>query len=331
MVEICDVDVSDEPRLREWYDAWAAAQAHRPPETYESWENARAALPRPHPDFDAQLFVACDQGTVVGAGLVNLPLSDNRTLSYAEVGVPPHQRRRGFGAALLAEVERRSRAAGRERALLEVYVPPDGECDGSEFAERHGYTVANREAMKAVDLEASSSWWPALEAEVETALGDHRVVTWRDACPDELIEGFGAALSRATSLIPQGDLGLEDADFTVERLRSHEQRRVAIGVANFAAAAVTPAGDVVGLTGVRVNLNDPRVAHVGVTMVLPEHRGHRLGLATKLATHRALREQVPECRLVVTSNSELNTHMNAINEAMGYRRLETLLEYHRTL
>ena len=66
-------------------------------------------------------------------------------------------------------------------------------------------------------------------------------------------------------------------------------------------------------------------------MVLPEHRGHRLGLATKLASHRALRAAVPACRLVVTSNADVNTHMNAINEALGYRPLETLLEYHRAI
>ncbi|HET7432833.1 MAG TPA: GNAT family N-acetyltransferase [Nocardioides sp.] len=331
MVVIRDVDVADEPRLREWYDAWAAAQAHRPPETYESWENARVALPRPHPDYAVELFTAHDHEAVVGAAMVNLPLSDNRTLAYAEVGVPPHLRRRGFGVALLAEVERRSRAAGRERALVEVYVPPDGACDGVGFAERHGYSVANREAMKAVDLDAAAPRWPALEAEALAARADYRVVTWRDTCPDDLVESFGAALSRVMSLIPQGDLDLEDADFTVERIRAGEQRRRDIGVADLEAAAVTPDGTVVGLTGVRVNLHDPRVAHVGVTMVLPEHRGHRLGLATKLATHRALREQVPACRLVVTSNAERNTHMNAINDALGYRQLETLLEYHRTL
>ena len=66
-------------------------------------------------------------------------------------------------------------------------------------------------------------------------------------------------------------------------------------------------------------------------MVLPEHRGHRLGLATKLASHRALRAAVPACRLVTTSNAEVNMHMNAINEAIGYRLVETLVEYHRTI
>jgi len=331
VTEIRDVDVTDETRLREWYDAWAAAQAHRPPETYESWENARVALPRPHPDFGVQLFTAHAGVDVVGAAMVNLPLKDNRSVSYAEVGVPPEHRRHGFGSVLLAEVERRSRAAGRDRALFEVYVPPEGDSDGIGFAEHHGYSVANREGMKGVDLETAPSQWPALETEVEAARGDYRIAAWRDACPEDLIEGFGAALSRVMSLIPQGDLDLEDADFTVERLRSHERRRRDIGVVTFEAAAVAPDGTVAGLSGVRVNRHDPRVAHVAVTMVLPEHRGHRLGMATKLATHRALREQVPACRLVVTSNSDLNTHMNAINDALGYRRLETLLEYHRTL
>jgi hypothetical protein len=66
-------------------------------------------------------------------------------------------------------------------------------------------------------------------------------------------------------------------------------------------------------------------------MVLPGHRGHRLGLAVKLAGHRALRAEVPDCQAVVTSNADVNQRMNAINEALGYRQLETLLEYHRTL
>jgi RimJ/RimL family protein N-acetyltransferase len=170
-----------------------------------------------------------------------------------------------------------------------------------------------------------------LEAEVQAALGDYRVVTWRDACPEEYVESFGRAVSRVMSLIPQGDLDLEDRDWTVERVRAAEKRRVDVGLATFESVALSPDDTVVGLTGVRVSTRDPVRAHIGVTMVLPEHRGRRLGLATKLASHRALRAAVPDCRLVVTSNAEVNTHMNAINEAMGYRLAETLIEYHKRL
>jgi ribosomal protein S18 acetylase RimI-like enzyme len=329
VLEIRDVDVTDEAQLHQWYDVWAASQSHRPEAMVESWENARVALPRPHPMFRFELLAAYDGETAVGAGLVNLPMADNLTVSYCDLGTAPEHRGRGVGTALLAEAERRSRAAGRERALFEVFSPDGGPTGDSRFAEARGCSVANREDTKAVDLAAAEGRWPELEAEVAEALGDYRVVTWRDRCPGELVESFGLALSRVMSLIPQGELDLEDTEWDVQKVRSLEERRLEIGLATFESAAVDAGGTVVGLTGVRVNRNDPRVAHIGITMVLPEHRGHRLGLATKLASHRALRAAVPECRLVATSNSELNTHMSAINEALGYHRLETLIEYHK--
>jgi GNAT superfamily N-acetyltransferase len=334
VLEIRDVDTSDEVQVRRWYDVWRASQPHRPGTLLPSWEAARIPLSTPRTDFEVSLFGAHDGDVVVGAGLLNLPLEDNPTLAYAEVMAHPEHRRRGVGSAVLEEVERRTRAAGRERVLVEVFVPGEEDAERSgdaAFATARGYVVANREGSKAVDLTASEALWPALEAEAAAALGDYRVVGWRDACPEEYVASFGAAVSKAMSLIPQGDLALEDRDWSVDQIRAAEERRLTIGLATFESAAVAPDGTVAGLTGVRVNTRDPVVAHVGITMVLPEHRGHRLGLATKLVNHRALRAAYPECRLVITSNSEVNTHMNAINEAMGYRRLETLLEYHRQI
>ena len=34
----------------------------------------------------------------------------------------------------------------------------------------------------------------------------------------------------------------------------------------------------------------------------------------------------PECVSVDTCNAEVNAHMNAVNEALGYRSIETCLE-----
>jgi GNAT superfamily N-acetyltransferase len=331
MLENRDVDTSDEGPLRRWYDVWAASQPHRRPDLIPSWEAAGRPLSTTPPGFDLQLFGVFDGATAVGAGLANLPLDDNPTVVYADVMAHPDHRRRGVGSAVLEELERRAQAAGRERVLTEVFQTADGDGGGSAFAEARGYVAANREGVKAVDLPASEPRWPDLEDQVAAALGDYRIVTWRDRCPDEYVESFGTALSRVMSLIPQGDLDLEDRDWTVERVQEAEQRRVQVGLATFESAAVAPDGTVIGLTGVRVSTHDPRTAHVSVTMVLPEHRGHRLGLATKLASHRALRAAFPGCRLVTTSNAEVNAHMNAINEAMGYQVVETLVEYHKRL
>jgi GNAT superfamily N-acetyltransferase len=331
VLEICEVDPGDPNRLRAWYDVWAAAQRHRPEVMVQTWESSRRALATPHPSLAFELFEVRAGGEPAGVGLVNLPQDDNLTVAYFDAMVHPDHRRRGVGTAVVEEVERRASTAGRRRVLTEVFDQPGGDGGDAAFAEARGYSLANSEGMKTLDLAASEPAWPALEDEVAAHLGTYRVVTWRDRCPDDLVEGFGAALSRIMSLIPQGELDLEDTDFTVERVQALEERRLAIGLATFESAAVSSDGAVVGLTGVRANLHDPRVAHVGVTMVLPGHRGRRLGLAVKLASHRALRAEVPDCELVVTSNADVNTHMNAINESLGYRQLETLLEYHRTL
>jgi GNAT superfamily N-acetyltransferase len=329
--EIRDVDLDDESQLKRWYDAWAASQAGRPPGMIESWENARVAMPWRHPDFRADLFSVTEGHEVVGAGMVNLPLHDNLTVAYAEISVQPHHRRRGVGAVVLGEVERRAAAAGRERVLTGVFTPLRGTSPGVAFAEAHGYTVANREEMKALEVTTAEPRWAALEEQVAAALGDYRILVWRDVVPDEYVEQMCVLLGQFMSLVPQGDLDLEDGEWTVERFRAAEQRRVEIGAALFLAVAAAPDGALVAASEVRLHTRDPRVAHVSITMVLPDHRGHRLGLATKLGTHRALRAAFPECGLVVTSNADANDHMNAINEAMGYRVLENLLEYHRRL
>jgi GNAT superfamily N-acetyltransferase len=332
MPEISEIDVHDATALREWFAVWVAGQRHRPPVLIPSWESARVPLSTPRDDFDVSVFGVREAGALIGVALLNLPLADNPTVAYADLMTHPDHRRRGVGSSLLAELEHRARAAGRGRLLGEVFVPADqeGEVTGDQlFAAAQGYAVANREGMKAVHLDAAETLWPPLEAEVEAALGDYRVVTWRDICPEEYVESFAHAVSRAMSLIPQGDLDLDDRAWTAESIREYEQHRIEIGLVTVESAAVSRDGTVVGLTGLRTNVADPRIARIGITMVLPEHRGHRLGLATKLASHRALREHVPGCEIVGTSNAEVNTHMNAINERMGYRHLETLVEYHK--
>ena len=55
-----------------------------------------------------------------------------------------------------------------------------------------------------------------------------------------------------------------------------------------------------------------------MTAVTAPHRGHRLGLLVKAAMHQWLVDAEPGVRRVVTSNSETNGHMIAINEALGY-------------
>jgi GNAT superfamily N-acetyltransferase len=132
------------------------------------------------------------------------------------------------------------------------------------------------------------------------------------------------------SMVPTGDLALEDGEWTPERYVENE-RRVADRNRCFAAAAISPDGELVGYSDVNVSRAHPTQGSVGITFVLPGHRGHSLGLTVKLANHRSLVAALPACELVRTTNADTNAHMNAVNEQLGYRQVEDMLEVQKVI
>lgn len=90
--------------------------------------------------------------------------------------------------------------------------------------------------------------------------------------------------------------------------------------------AIAPDGSVAGASDVRIKDADPTHGQIGTTIVDPAHRGHRLGLALKIATRDLTLATYDELQTVDTCNAEVNQHMNAVNEALGYRSIESLLE-----
>ena len=61
-----------------------------------------------------------------------------------------------------------------------------------------------------------------------------------------------------------------------------------------------------------------RPVHQGVTLVLKEHRGHRLGMVTKVANIQQLAQFSPETPFIITDNAEENRPMLDVNEAVGF-------------
>lgn len=330
-IDVRQVDPTDERALHGWWQAGHAASAERPYDAWPSWEVSRRALPVPRTDGAMTLVVARAGGQVVGASMLGVFHHDNTHLADLSVYVPPEQRRRGVGRALLVDLEQRASTEGRRTLLGTAYAPVGGESAGSAFAAATGYAVANQEETKLVDLTAALPTWAPLDEEAAAGLGDYRLEVHDGPVPESRVADLCHLLEKFIGQVPNGDLELEDATWTPQRLRDGERRSREAGRTQVMALAVTPDDRLCGFSDVRIDRADPRQGYVGGTLVLPEHRGHRLGLGLKLLSHRHAAALFPTCTHVVTGNAGVNAPMNAVNEAMGYRVVERCLDVQKLL
>lgn len=330
-VEVRELDRTDEGQLRGWWSCGHDAMSTLPVDLWTDWEISRHALPQVDPDSRTVFLGAYVEEAMVGSGLVVLPLADNTHLGVVQVWVPPDRRRRGYGTALLARGESLVAEAGRSTILADVRVPVGEETDDSRWAASRGYAVANVDGVKVADLAATAHLLPSLEAHAAERRGDYRLAWWVDPAPEEHLASLAAAMSRFLEEIPLGELDLQPEVWTPDRLRAREARRRAQRREALVVVALTPGGEVAGYTDLVVAPHAPRLAGIEDTLVLPEHRGHRLGLAMKVLLHQQLRALHPGAELVVTGNATTNRWMNDVNEQLGYRLVDQQLELQKVL
>jgi RimJ/RimL family protein N-acetyltransferase len=70
-----------------------------------------------------------------------------------------------------------------------------------------------------------------------------------------------------------------------------------------------------------VEPGEPRWGHQALTAVTRRHRGHRLGLLVKTAMLEWLAEAEPQVERVETGNASANSHMIAVNDALGFEMI----------
>jgi GNAT superfamily N-acetyltransferase len=271
-------------------------------------------------------FAAYDADTMVGAARLDLSVYDNLHVASLVLYVDPDRQRRGVGRALEAHCASRARAEGRRLMMAEAFAPTDEESAGTRFARALGYSAGIEDGIKVVDLDETEPTWAALEAKASARRGDYRLVTWQDHVPDALVADYCRLNEMFFDEAPTGDLEIENEVWDARRVAEREKRNLLTGRHELGAGALAPDGTMVGVTEIVVNERAPHRGFQSGTLVVPEHRGHALGLALKLANHRQLREVFPQCAVVMTGNAGVNAPMNAVNEQLGYREIERCVE-----
>jgi RimJ/RimL family protein N-acetyltransferase/GNAT superfamily N-acetyltransferase len=334
-VQVIPVDAHDDAAFARWYTAHAAgASAGRtdPPiwTLPESLVLHRESGPDAANLREAYAAVT-DAGAVVGAGHLEAPLRDNPRYAFLGVDVPTEYRARGVGTAVYARLVERAAELGRTVLGAELHQPFDApEVPGAGFAKRRGFTRRNVEIRRVLRLPVPRSRLDELAAHAAERSGGYVLRQWRGPCPDELAEQYAYLKSLLMTDAPMGELQYEPEVWDVARLRAREQQVAEQGRTALTAVAIAPDGRLAGHTQIGVPGHEPGVAYQWDTLVLTGHRGHRLGLALKVANLRTLLDGFPDRHRLTTYNAEQNGPMVAVNDALGFRPVEYLEEWQRS-
>jgi GNAT superfamily N-acetyltransferase len=310
----------DDASFARWCAVWATAELLDRPGEAPRAATEHVVLGRelvgPGGSRDGTHRAALLGDDVVGALRLMYPLRDNTTVAFVDLAVHPEHRRRGIGGVLLAEALQLAAAAGRSELIAEVDEPgPD--TAGRAFAQRHGWTCDLLETRRDLVLPPDEARLAALETEARQAAAGYEVVTWRDRTPDALVDDRALLEERMSTDAPHGDLPVEAERWDAQRIREVEGLNVARGRTVLSAGAVRD-GRLVAFTDLHVPLSNAEHARQGATLVLREHRGHRLGALIKAAVLRELAVTFPGTTRITTLNSEGNAPMVAVNRALGF-------------
>jgi GNAT superfamily N-acetyltransferase len=280
-----------------------------------------------------RLLVARAEGRIVAQGTTETQTGDKADTSWVEVLVHPEFRGRGIGRALADRVEETVQADGRRKVIAYVagretaghrLASPTGfgsiaaDDRATRFLHARGYSFEQVERMSRLELPV-----PGLDTLVATAQlasgADYRVHTWVGRTPERWLEDRAILATRMSTDAPSAGLEEPEDVWTAERQRDADDRRESSPRRHLVAAAEhVPSGRLVAYSVLSVPRQQHRAVQQYATLVLREHRGHRLGMLVKVANLAHLAVVSPGHPSILTFNAEENRHMLEVNEALGF-------------
>ncbi len=292
-------------------------------------------LPHYQPtEYERRLgWLVIDDGTAIGRIGLDLPSEKDSKVAFWLIELLRERWGRGIGSAAYELVEAIARENGR--TVLQTWAehpaadgprlaPPTGfgeipEDHMARFLVRHGYTLEQVERNSAFDLTGPFERVEQLLAEARAASQDYRVVQWFAPTPAEFVEGYAWMKSRMSTDAPSAALEFDEEAWDAARLAQHDARYTDSGrTLQVTAAQHIATGRLCAFNELVIGKDRTAASHQEDTLVLKEHRGHKLGTLVKCAGLLSWRDVAPQSPRVLTYNAEENRPMLDINEAIGF-------------
>ena len=298
--------------------------AYEPEEELPFWKN---------PHQPQRMIVAKVDGQVVGEASYETYVGENADSGWLSVKVLSEFRGHGIGTALADRVEAMARADGKPKGIAYTAlqdVPGDripsptgfgsipAEHPDVRFLQKRGYSFEQVERLSRLPLPVEGIDDRVAEAATRSG-DDYAVHYWTGATPEQWRSDIAMLATRMSTDAPSAGLEQPEDVWTVERVieadaRNAESPRTRI----VAAVEHVPSGHLAGYTVLSAPAQLHRSVSQYITIVLKEHRGHKLGMLLKVANLEHLQRVKPGHSSVTTFNAEENRFMLDVNEAVGF-------------
>lgn len=272
----------------------------------------------------------------VGCAMAWWETRDDPDMLMTYVFVDSGFRQQGIGTALAHHVREAFADQGFTRALAGINTlqpgadaltgpggagAVEGSHPGVRMALGEGFTLTQAAVWSRYDVHRPSvDPGDALRDAQASAGEDYELLVWEGAAPEELLEGLAVLKQRMRSDMPSGEVEFGASLWDAERLRQDDEQRLRTDRLWRTAVRHRPTGTLVALNELLQGRAQPH-GFVGQwdTIVLPEHRGRRLGTVVKAANILQVRKAVPEGVEINACNAAENTHMRSINRFLGFQ------------
>jgi GNAT superfamily N-acetyltransferase len=319
-LRVVELTSADQAALRDGFALRRAVQERDlPGDMPHSWQSFASRDEWPYPGSKELMRAFYDGTDAVAWCGIYLQQNDNLDVAQMEIDVHPDRRGRGIAQEVLATLTPELTAQGRTRFLFECAMGGPGE----RFLRAAGArcVVADTE-RRLVVASVDAGRHDAMLDEALRASADYELVTWVGGTPEEILDDVAVLQARMSTDPPLDDLSWEPESYDAARVLARDRMMAAHGMRVYAAAARhRGTGTTVGITTLVVFSDVPGFGDQWETIVLPEHRGHRLGALLKVANLRQAVQHEPDLAAVHTWNADSNAPMLAVNEAMGFTPL----------
>ena len=202
----------------------------------------------------------------------------------------------------------------------------------ADFLTRHGFAFALGDVKRALDLPVDDALLERLAAEAAPHHARYRLRTSPARCPRTSSTRSATLVGSLITEAPMGDLDFEPEVFDATRIRADEKVFEASGRTKYTTVAIAPDGELVAYSELVVPSYDPEHVYQWGTLVAagaprpPARAGHQGAQPAPGARRRS-----PAGPLLFTYNAEVNDHMIAVNEQMGFRPVARLGEFQKKL